>query len=405
MNTTDFPYINAIEVKDCFAYQDLGTIEIPPQNGKPFSHLILTGRNGSGKSTILKGVDKVNNLYFSNKYKDLEIKELEKKIDNSDNLLQKQTHKNELFLLENFNLNFIEVGNLTNPSLSIITYFSSRREIHLNKITGLANMDELAAEIFKVGNSGFLSTKFKQFLVNKKINQAFAQIKNDTQEVEATNMFFENLTNILRRFFQEPKLKLLFFAEKYEFLIQYPNGRSHTFEQVSDGFAAFISVFVDLFIRTHIIQELVGDFTFNPSGIVLIDEPENHLHIAAQYEILPLLTSAFPNVQFIVATHSPAVISSIKNTVVYDITSRATELDSVAGSSYSELMVTHFGLENEYSQVGDEILNAVDNILKENKGNKIAIKEKLGRVYEENGKYLTPTLRLELESLIIENQL
>jgi len=41
------------------------------------------------------------------------------------------------------------------------------------------------------------------------------------------------------------------------------------------------------------------------SGIVLIDEVDKHLHIKLQKEILPVLFRLFPNVQFIVSSHSP----------------------------------------------------------------------------------------------------
>ena len=56
MTANDFPYIKSIQVNDCFAYKNF-TIDLPNLNGKPFSHLILTGKNGSGKTTILRGVE------------------------------------------------------------------------------------------------------------------------------------------------------------------------------------------------------------------------------------------------------------------------------------------------------------------------------------------------------------
>lgn len=43
----------------------------------------------------------------------------------------------------------------------------------------------------------------------------------------------------------------------------------------------------------------------NVHGIVLIDEVDKHLHIKLQKEILPKLFNLFPNVQFIVSSHSP----------------------------------------------------------------------------------------------------
>jgi ABC-type lipoprotein export system ATPase subunit len=160
---------------------------------------------------------------------------------------------------------------------------------------------------------------------------------------------------------------------------------------------------VDILIRVDLIRSTVNDYTYDPCGIVLLDEPETHLHIKAQYEVLPILTEFFPNVQFIVATHSPAVISSIKNTTIFDLTSQQSITDEAVGSSYSELMVTHFGLDNEFSPIADEIIDNVEKAVKETKTNKPLLKQKLQEILSGNERYLSPTLRLELESLILEN--
>ncbi|MCH8080513.1 MAG: AAA family ATPase [Proteobacteria bacterium] len=50
---------------------------------------------------------------------------------------------------------------------------------------------------------------------------------------------------------------------------------------------------------------------------VLIDEVENHLHPTMQRAILPDLLSAFPRARFIVATHSPLIVGSVKESEVY----------------------------------------------------------------------------------------
>lgn len=51
--------------------------------------------------------------------------------------------------------------------------------------------------------------------------------------------------------------------------------------------------------------------------VVTFDEPENHLHPTLQRALFPALVKAFPNVQFIVATHSPFIVSSLKEANVY----------------------------------------------------------------------------------------
>ena len=60
-------------------------------------------------------------------------------------------------------------------------------------------------------------------------------------------------------------------------------------------------------------------FDFSVAGIVLIDEIETHLHLELQRKILDLLTSIFPNIQFILSTHSPFIINSVDNAVIYDL--------------------------------------------------------------------------------------
>jgi predicted ATP-binding protein involved in virulence len=48
-----------------------------------------------------------------------------------------------------------------------------------------------------------------------------------------------------------------------------------------------------------------------------MDEPENHLHPSMQRMLLGSLLAAFPTAQFIIATHSPFMVSSVKDSAVY----------------------------------------------------------------------------------------
>jgi predicted ATPase len=57
-----------------------------------------------------------------------------------------------------------------------------------------------------------------------------------------------------------------------------------------------------------------------PACTVIIDEPENHLHPSMQRSFLPSLTVAFPRYRFIVATHSPFIVSSSPDAWVYALT-------------------------------------------------------------------------------------
>jgi energy-coupling factor transporter ATP-binding protein EcfA2 len=79
-----------------------------------------------------------------------------------------------------------------------------------------------------------------------------------------------------------------------------------------DGVSGGISALID--ISWQIYNFMVHN---NENIVVLIDEIENHLHANMQREILPKFIEAFPNVQFIVSTHSPLIIGSVKESNVY----------------------------------------------------------------------------------------
>lgn len=73
--------------------------------------------------------------------------------------------------------------------------------------------------------------------------------------------------------------------------------------QLSSGELALISIFGEII---HQADNNENNMPLEKiKGIVLIDEIEKHLHITLQKEILPKMFALFPNVQFIVSSHSP----------------------------------------------------------------------------------------------------
>lgn len=80
--------------------------------------------------------------------------------------------------------------------------------------------------------------------------------------------------------------------------------------QLSDGQRIFLGLVADLTYRLIILNPKLEN-PLNGQGIVLVDEIEAHLHPQWQQEILVNLTKTFPNIQFIVTTHSPQVLSTV----------------------------------------------------------------------------------------------
>lgn len=403
----DFPYIQALEVHDCYAYQDL-KIVVNSDEKVTFRHLILTGKNGSGKTTILKFLyENLDRIVNQNLNVFSEIKKRKEMVQSPTNEGHSSFEAWKKIITE-----WETVLPIFKTSISyftkekkhniLLTKFDARRTTTLAEVKTGTKGNEVSKLLNGNTKPEDFRKQLKQHLVNKKISQAFAQIKGDVDTVKSIEYFFNSFTEILKKIFDNKKLLLTFNAEEYEFYIKLEKNHTITFNQMSDGFSAFINIILDLIVRVELIRETVKDNSYNPCGFVLIDEPETHLHLELQYQVLPLLTTIFPNIQFIVATHSPAVISSIKNATIYDLSTQKTVADWVVGSSYSELMMTHFGLENEFSNVADEIMETTQALVENPALNPEEKHQKLKKIFEENEKYLSPSLRLALEVQVLK---
>lgn len=90
------------------------------------------------------------------------------------------------------------------------------------------------------------------------------------------------------------------------------NGISLNVSQLSDGEKCTMAMFGDLARRLSIANPLL-DNPLLGEGVVLIDEIELHMHPSWQRNVLKQLRETFPNIQFIITTHSPIVLSEVND--------------------------------------------------------------------------------------------
>lgn len=81
--------------------------------------------------------------------------------------------------------------------------------------------------------------------------------------------------------------------------------------QLSSGFRTMLAVAMDLARRMAALNPHMENPTESP-GVVLIDEIDLHLHPRWQQLVIKGLVEAFPNVQFIMSTHSPQVLTTLR---------------------------------------------------------------------------------------------
>ena len=109
--------------------------------------------------------------------------------------------------------------------------------------------------------------------------------------------------------------------------------------EMSTGYKALLSMVMDLAYRAAILNPEKNFDYREINGIVLIDEIDAHLHPRWQWRVIDALTSIFPKVQFIVATHSPIVISSAKDAKIIALDeSGVNYIDDAYGYSVDDVL-------------------------------------------------------------------
>ena len=123
---------------------------------------------------------------------------------------------------------------------------------------------------------------------------------------ETARKLFEGYVNILK-IVLPPKLGFERIAVNIPEVILCTKTGDFPIDAVSGGISSIIDITWQLYMFADTSESFVA----------LIDEPENHLHPELQKSFLGNLIKAFPNVQFIVATHNPFMITSQKDSNVY----------------------------------------------------------------------------------------
>lgn len=135
-------------------------------------------------------------------------------------------------------------------------------------------------------------------------------------------------------------MELIFDDDLYVFFIKIKGQEEFDFNSLSSGFASVLDIVLDLILRME--KSTKCSFDFHVAGNVLIDEIEAHLHFHMQTRILELLTTIFPNIQFIVTTHSPFILSSLENAVIYDLKNNILFEDELANEPYDGIVEGDF---------------------------------------------------------------
>ena len=317
-------------------------------------HLILTGKNGVGKTTLIEAIKE-----FLNTINDKVI--VRSPVGNGKSLLIEQfLNKSENYFIGKkynyslkieFNCEKNLLKDLYSKGNFILAYYPSNRVTNFEMPSGVEKINLKDTYTFDEKPSEV----FLKYLVDLKTQQSFARNENDIEVVENIDNWFDKFENAMRAILDDESIKLKFDYRNYDFKILQDNREPYRFNQLSDGYSSVLNIVSDLILRIDKNRaSTCRNYAFDTEGIVLIDELETHLHIELQKKILPFLVSFFPNIQFIVTTHSPFVLNSIDNAVIYDL-EKNIRLEGLSEYSYEGIVEGYFDVDN-YS---DELKNKI----------------------------------------------
>ncbi len=291
-----------------------------PLSADTRKNLILTGKNGSGKTSVLENL--ADCIFYT-------ADPTERRDD-----IEQVTISNPV--LEDITVSCISVKKLEEKYRSgqlILAYFE---DLHRLIVDVPNNVAKITPHPF-YDRYDKPSRELVKYMVSLKATQAFAKNEKISQRAKEIEEWFQRFENILRLIYDNNSLKLNFDIETFQFTIAIDGLEPFDFNTMSMGYAAVFDIIGDLMMRME------SQRRYDLEGIVLIDEIETHLHVELQKRIVPILTELFPNIQFIMTTHSPFVLNSAPNAVVYDLEKHMLVENGLTNLPYEGIVEGYFG--------------------------------------------------------------
>lgn len=335
-------FITSIHINEV---RHLKNIEIK-LNSEKRQHLILTGKNGSGKTSVLRAMksylqainderlDALKGQYKS--WYDSDEKKLKNAKTEAEKYKASEELKKDLRFIQKYDkgltlsfLNEEDIEALYAQGNFVTAYFAADRESLIQRVSGVQDVKLDASYRIEDEPARILL----KYMVHLKTQQSYARNEHDESMAKEIDHWFARFENALRVLLDDSNIRLIYDYKNYNFLIEQKGRNPYSLNELSDGYSAIIGIVADLILRMDRNWLLKGELSqYDVEGIVLIDELETHLHVELQRKILPFLTEFFPRIQFIITTHSAYILNSISNACIYDLEKQVQFTDF---SSYS----------------------------------------------------------------------
>lgn len=324
--------IRSLQLKNIGVFED-ETIHFPEKKSEGAEIHILTGQNGTGKTTILQAlatslfykgpfppfdIDLHNDAFLriKKKYKDQEYSLYKITFDNNEIIdfsYKEQYEDRFVFEIHKFDNN--KVANFMAFSYSGYRFIEHQENIDISK-----NIDYNPLKNALVFDKVKTSSDYtlNEWIAMNISKRALAREMNDEKSI---TRFDENIQNI-QHIIKEITGQQIKFEPVYDTgikIVANVEGKKLDFDLLPDGLRSIISWLGDLIMRMDAIK-WENDLDIKDREFILfLDEIEVHLHPAWQRKILPVVQKLFKNAQIFITTHSPFIVNSVDGAFVYEL--------------------------------------------------------------------------------------
>ncbi|MGL4849952.1 MAG: AAA family ATPase [Clostridium sp.] len=301
-------FIKKIIVKD-YKVLKKNEFELKSEN------LIITGKNGSGKTVLLEAI----NTFLGS----LLLKDYENVI-NLDNDIREC--KKKLYFLRDEEILTEASKSEINKLKNRLEFFNLKEDKFCKGVRLQLKGDGELQKRFDLGEFIFLYYKsrrnieiddalFKEYLLQLKDREEEAIAIDDEEELVLIKRWFNMIERLFKSIFMTKDLEFSYNDELEDYAIHMKNKAPLRLNELSDGHTAALKFFIEIMSK----MEKIRTNKYDVEGIILIDEIERHIHPSLQSKMIYLLKETFPNIQFIITTMSKEIIENSYNSFIYNL--------------------------------------------------------------------------------------
>ena len=303
-------WFKSISLENVRSFGTKQTINFTDNDGKAARWNVILGDNGTGKTTVLKGLA----LFFGRNGIDLKHFFRDLKLEAETSIILEKDDLSTAILKQDYKWyssgDTIGVGNA-------MSHMNEGRHFEDGKPIPAIHIRAYGANR-RIGNVGISGEQMNYFtsLFNENTSLINAEewlIQTDYidyKNKEAEKRFYLvrlMLLNLFRNDASDIFISIESGTPKVYFKTHYGDVRLH---ELSLGYKTLIAWMVD-FAKGLLDRYPDSKDPLAEPAVCLVDELDLHLHPKFQRNIIQFLTETFPNTQFIVTAHSPLIVVSV----------------------------------------------------------------------------------------------